>query len=148
MDERQYYVYIMSSRSTTLYVGMTNDLLTRVWQHKEKLVDGFTKRYSIDRLVYYEAGGSLEGAANREHELKGWNRAKKITLVESKNPAWRDLYLELTEQNNAKQKPVIKHESGIITRRRDSSLLSEIDQYKGGYHSSLNCVRKHIRKER
>jgi hypothetical protein len=89
-------------------------------------------------LVYYEAGGSLEGAANREHELKGWNRAKKITLVESKNPAWRDLYLELTEQNNAKQKPVIKHESGIITRRRDSSLLSEIDQYKGGYHSSLN----------
>ncbi len=123
MNETDYYVYIMSSRSTVLYIGMTTDLLGRVWQHKEKLVDGFTKRYSIDRLLYYESAGSLEGTANREHQLKSWTRAKKIALVESTNPDWKDLYFELTEQADFVQKPVLRHPFRLA--RRDSSLRSE-----------------------
>lgn len=68
---KDYYVYIMSSRSSTLYVGVTNDLLRRVLEHKLRLVDGFTKRYNIDRLVYFEAGGTIDSAIAREKQVKG-----------------------------------------------------------------------------
>jgi putative endonuclease len=125
LRDTDYYVYIMSSRSTVLYIGMTNELLKRVREHKEKLVKGFTKRYSIDRLVYYEVAECLEAAADQEHQLKGWTRARKIELIESANPEWRDLYFELTEQEQPGQKPVIKH-SYLLTHR-DSSLRSEIE---------------------
>jgi len=86
-----YYVYIMTNRSGTLYTGMTNDLRRRVWEHKQKLIEGFTKRYNITRLVYYEESGDVNAAIAREKQIKGWLRRKKIALVESLNPGWTDL---------------------------------------------------------
>ena len=87
---KTYYVYIMTNKSKTLYTGVTNDLQRRVDQHKRKLVGGFTQRYTIDRLVCYEAGLDVRAAITREKEIKGWSRAKKIVLVRSVNRRWRD----------------------------------------------------------
>jgi len=87
----QYYVYIMTNRSRTLYTGVTNDLQRRVYEHKRKLVDGFTKKYNLSRLVYYETTNDVRSAIAREKQIKGWVRSKKIALVESMNPTWRDL---------------------------------------------------------
>jgi putative endonuclease len=81
----------MTSRSGTLYTGVTADLGRRVYQHKHKLLPGFTARYSIHRLVYYEETSDVHAAIAREKQIKGWLRAKKIALVESLNPEWRDL---------------------------------------------------------
>jgi putative endonuclease len=89
--EHEYFVYIMTNRSRTLYTGVTNDLLRRVTEHKEKRVPGFTARYNIDRLVYYERTGQIWEAIAREKQIKGWLRAKKIALIESQYPEWRDL---------------------------------------------------------
>ena len=114
----------MSSRSSTLYIGSAHDLLKRVLDHKEKIVDGFTKRYFINRLVYYEACETLEAAINREKQLKGWTRAKKIVLIESVNPEWKDLSLELMFQEDSKQiseKPVIKRGTLNSYRKRGDS---------------------------
>ncbi len=88
---RQYYVYIMASLSRRLYTGVTNNLARRVFEHKTKKVDGFTKRYHIGRLVYYETHRYILNAIRREKEIKGWRREKKIMLIESMNPAWKDL---------------------------------------------------------
>lgn len=88
---RQYYVYIMTNGVRTLYVGVTNDLARRVYEHKQKLVDGFTKRYNITMLVYYEATTDVGAAITREKQLKGWLRRKKMALVDSMNPRWVDL---------------------------------------------------------
>jgi putative endonuclease len=88
---KQYYVYIMSNRSKTLYTGVTNDLMRRVYEHKNKLVEGFTKKYNITRLVYFEETNDVPSAIAREKQIKGWLRSKKITLIESKNPKWKDL---------------------------------------------------------
>jgi putative endonuclease len=77
--------------SGTLYTGITSDLEKRVYQHKQKLADGFTKRYNVDRLVYYEETTDIEVALEREKEIKGWRRSKKISLIESINPTWKDL---------------------------------------------------------
>ena len=88
---RQYYVYIMTNRSRTLYIGVTNDLARRVYEHKSKSVEGFTKRYRMNRLVYFDSTSSVEGAISREKELKGWRRSKKIDLIENGNPRWKDL---------------------------------------------------------
>ena len=93
---KQFYVYILASRRNgTLYVGMTSNLIQRIWQHKEKLVDGFTKKYSITKLVYYDVTESMESAIAREKQIKGWTRAKKLVLIEGRNPEWRDLSDEL-----------------------------------------------------
>ncbi|MBI2906494.1 MAG: GIY-YIG nuclease family protein [Chloroflexi bacterium] len=81
----------MTNRSWTLYVGFTNGLEKRVWQHKHKVVPGFTSKYNVDRLVYYEQGGDVLAAMGREKQLKGWTRAKKIALIDSFNPKWVDL---------------------------------------------------------
>jgi putative endonuclease len=89
--DRQYHVYIMASRSKTLYVGVTSDLGRRMQQHKEKQVAGFTARYSIDRLVYVEATSDVNAAIAREKEIKGWARGKKVALIESVNLGWADL---------------------------------------------------------
>ena len=86
-----YYVYIMTSRSDTLYTGVTNDLHRRVYEHRQKLVDGFTKRYNINMLAYYEQTNDVEAAIRREKQVKGWRRSKKMDLIESMNPQWRDL---------------------------------------------------------
>ena len=88
---RQYYVYIMTNRSRTLYVGVTNDLERRVYEHKSEINDGSTKRYKINRLVYFDATSNAEGAISREKEIKRWRRSKKIDLIEASNPGWKDL---------------------------------------------------------
>ncbi len=91
-----YYVYILASKPHgTLYVGVTNDLIRRVWEHREKLVKGFTKQYDIARLVYFEQTDSIESAITREKQLKNWHRPWKINLIEQQNPEWRDLYAEI-----------------------------------------------------
>jgi len=91
---RQYYVYIMASISRVLYVGVTNDLLRRVLEHKAGEVEGFTKRYNVNRLVHIEATSDVRAALEREKELKRWRRSKKIDLIEKSNPGWKDLSLE------------------------------------------------------
>ena len=83
------------AKHLTLYTGVTNDLKKRVWQHKEKLVESFTKRYHVDMLVYYEASNSVESAIDREKQIKAGSRQKKIDLISKMNPEWRDLYEEL-----------------------------------------------------
>ena len=94
--EKQPAVYIMASRlNGTLYIGVTSDLLGRCWQHRNHLVEGFTRRYGIDLLVYYEIHEDMESAILREKQLKKWKRNWKIELIESFNPRWIDLYFSL-----------------------------------------------------
>lgn len=88
---KEYYVYIMTNHSRTLYIGMTNDLKRRVYQHKQKRIEGFSSRYNITQLVYYESTNDVHVAIAREKQLKGWIRAKKIALIETQNPDWKDL---------------------------------------------------------
>jgi putative endonuclease len=93
---RQYYVYIMTNpMNTVLYVGVTRDLIKRVYEHKAKLVDGFTKKYNIVKLVYYEVLEDIENAIFREKQIKAGSRQKKIELINGMNKEWRDLYDEL-----------------------------------------------------
>ncbi len=87
----QYYVYIMTNKSRTLYTGVTNDLERRVYEHKQKLVPGFTAKYNITRLVYFEVTQDVQAAIAREKQIKGWLRRKKISLIESLNSEWKDL---------------------------------------------------------
>ena len=89
-----YYVYIMSNRHKTLYIGVTNDLERRVYEHKNGLTPGFTKRYDINRLVLYEEFSDVNEAIAREKRLKGWVRRRKIELIEAVNPGWEDLAAE------------------------------------------------------
>jgi putative endonuclease len=91
MHEGGYCTYIMASRSHTLYIGVTGNLLRRVFQHKWKEHEGFTARYNCDRLVWFERRQYAQEAIAREKELKGWRRAKKIALIEASNPSWQDL---------------------------------------------------------
>ena len=88
---KQFYVYIMTNRSKTLYIGVTNDLWRRVYEHKNKLIEGFTKKYNLNKLVYYEIHNEINRGILREKQLKGWSRIKKIKLIESQNPFWLDL---------------------------------------------------------
>ena len=92
--DKHYYVYIMSNPSRTLYTGMTNGLERRVGEHKRKAVPGFTARYNITRLVYFEVFENVRNAIDREKRIKAWTRAKRVALVESKNPKWDDLSRE------------------------------------------------------
>jgi putative endonuclease len=93
MEARRFYVYILASRiGGTLYIGVTNDLVRRLGEHRLKLVDGFTEKYDVIRLVYFEQFEDPENAIKREKRLKKWNRAWKIRLLEEHNPDWQDLY--------------------------------------------------------
>ncbi|SRR6266508_1621855 len=87
---RVFYVYIMASRSRVLYTGVTNDIARRVYEHKRSLIAGFTSRYRITRLVHFEEFGDIRDAIAREKEIKGWVRARKIQLIEERNPTWED----------------------------------------------------------
>jgi putative endonuclease len=98
IGDKQYYVYILASKiGGTLYIGVTNDLIRRVWQHREKLADGFTKKYGVAALVYYEVHSDVKAAITREKQMKKWNRAWKIRLIEEDNPNWNDLYMKITK---------------------------------------------------
>ena len=91
MKQHQYFVYIMASESGTLYIGVTNDLYKRAYQHKNGLSDGFTEKYLCHKLIFFEETSDVESAISREKQLKNWNRAKKEFLIKTKNPAWKDL---------------------------------------------------------
>ena len=86
-----YYVYIITNNSGTLYTGVTNDLQRRIFEHKHKLGGDFSKRYNLTRLIYYEMTNDVNAAIAREKQIKGWRKAKKLTLINSINPNWRDL---------------------------------------------------------
>jgi len=93
---KQYYVYILTNkRNGVLYTGVTGDLVSRAWQHKEKVADGFTKKYGVRYLVWYESHSTPEAAITREKQIKKWNRQWKINMIEKSNPAWKDLYPEI-----------------------------------------------------
>ena len=91
---KQFYVYIMTNKSKTLYTGVTNNLERRIYEHKQKLVPGFTSTYNITLLVYFEMTPDVKVALSREKQIKGWRRSKKISLIEAVNPEWKDLSAE------------------------------------------------------
>ena len=92
------FVYIMASqRNGTLYIGSTFDLIKRVWEHKNKVIDGFTSKYNVNQLVYYEEHPTIIEAAQRENRLKSWRRQWKLHMIEKFNPAWRDLYEDICD---------------------------------------------------
>ncbi len=91
MRDHEYFAYIVCSGSGTLYTGMTNNMSRRALQHKSGEIEGFASKYGCNRLVYYESFDDVHKAIGREKQLKGWRRAKKIALIESKNPRWKDL---------------------------------------------------------
>ena len=94
--EKSFYIYILANkRNGTLYIGITSDLIKRIGEHKNKVIKGFTKKYSIDKLVYYEHHDTAESAINREKRLKDWDRKWKLELIEKSNPAWKDLYKDI-----------------------------------------------------
>ena len=91
-----YYVYILTSRRNgTLYIGVTNDLIKRIWEHKNHSKKGFTEKYNICQLIYFEQTNNINSAINREKQLKSWNRKWKLDLIEKVNPDWKDLYQDL-----------------------------------------------------
>ena len=87
----------MTNATRTLYIGVTNDLMRRVYEHRQKLVDGFSKKYNITMLMYHESTSDVQAAIAREKQLKGWRRSKKVALIESLNPRWKDLAQEWYE---------------------------------------------------
>ena len=94
--EKQPCVYLLASqRNGTLYVGVTSNLPKRVWEHKSKFVKGFTEKYRVDKLVWYELHGTMESAIQREKNIKNWKRRWKLEIIEAMNPDWKDLYEEL-----------------------------------------------------
>ncbi|MEK7561010.1 MAG: GIY-YIG nuclease family protein [Patescibacteria group bacterium] len=91
----QYYVYILANKQNgTFYIGVTNDLQRRMYEHKNNLIEGFTKKYGVHKLVYYEHTTDIQGALQREKQLKKWQRKWKLRLIEESNPEWKDLSLE------------------------------------------------------
>jgi putative endonuclease len=99
-EERQYYVYLLTNfTNSVIYTGVTRDLLQRVQQHRDKVADGFTSRYNVWKLVYYEVADEVESAIAREKQIKAGPRSRKEELVRSMNPAWKDLFQELTSQS-------------------------------------------------
>jgi len=92
MEVRRYYVYILTNKArTVLYTGVTNCLSRRIWQHQNKIIPGFTSRYNLNRLIYFEEFPDINDAIGREKRIKGWSRAKKIALIAQKNYRWTDL---------------------------------------------------------
>ena len=98
MRQHNYYLYIVTNRSGTLYTGMTNDLVRRMNEHRAGELEGFTKKYNITRLVYFEHTTDVTVAIAREKQIKGWRRDKKIKLIEKMNPNWRDLFDEINAE--------------------------------------------------
>ncbi len=102
-EEKDYTVYIMASqRNGTLYIGVTSNLIDRVYKHKKGIYKGFTKKYKVNKLVYYECYGDVYDAVAREKQLKKWNRTWKLDLIEKTNPQWEDLYNDLLKDDDEK----------------------------------------------
>ena len=96
--QKTYYVYITASkRNDTLYIGVTSNLKKRIYEHKESLIDGFTKKYNVDKLVYFETTNDVNSAIQKEKQMKKWKREWKINLIEKENPCWIDLYYNLEQ---------------------------------------------------
>ena len=94
--DKQYYIYILSNKlNTTLYTGVTNNLKKRAYEHKNNFIDGFSKKYNLHKLVYFEIFKDIENAIKREKQIKGGSRKKKIDLIQNRNPIWKDLYVEI-----------------------------------------------------
>ena len=99
MQRRQPCVYLLASdRNGTLYLGVASDLIARIWQHREHAIDGFSHRYGVARLVWFEQHVTMEAAIEREKRIKKWNRAWKLDLIDAQNPSWRDLWPDVTGQ--------------------------------------------------
>ena len=95
--EKAFYVYLLASQQNgTLYTGVTSDLVKRVWEHREEVVEGFTSKYGVKDLVWFEVHDNALSAITREKQLKKWNREWKINLIQQENPTWRDLYADIT----------------------------------------------------
>jgi putative endonuclease len=94
--EKTFHVYILASKSRVLYIGMTNNLARRIWQHKQKKMSGFTRMYNVTRLVWFELHGMATSAIAREKQIKAWRCAKKVELIKASNPEWKDLSVGLT----------------------------------------------------
>jgi putative endonuclease len=118
LSPKTYFVYIMSNRSKTLYTGVTNSLIRRVREHKSGIGSVFAAKYKLDRLIYFERFEDVHRAIGREKEIKGWLRIKKIALIVSVNPAWRDLSLEWYERH------AFQPDSGVTLASGDSIKLS------------------------
>ena len=94
--KNQYYIYILANkRNGTLYIGVTSNLIKRLYEHKNNIIEGFTKKYNIHKLVYYETTNDIESAIRREKQLKKWNKKWKLEIIEKNNLEWKDLYFEL-----------------------------------------------------
>ena len=132
---QQYLVYIMTNKSRTLYTGITNDLQRRVYEHRGKLLHGFTSRYNITKLVYFEAIPNIREAITREKQIKGWLRSKKIALIESVNPNWIDLSSEWSLSDQTHRRKVQNSEQGA--RHSERSEESE--------HPMNQILRRHER---
>jgi len=115
---RTYCVYILASRSRTLYVGVTNDLERRLRQHRDRITPGFTSRYQIFELVHYEVFGDVRLAIAREKEIKGWRREKKLQLIREHNPPWEDLAERLARQRAAENNRI---RSEMQTKRKSAA---------------------------
>ncbi len=101
---KSYYIYIMTSKKNgTLYIGITNDLIKRVFEHKKGLVEGFTKKYQVNKLVYFEETQDVESAIMREKKLKDWKRKWKLELIEKTNPKWDDLYDKILDSESSSE---------------------------------------------
>lgn len=104
--EKQPIAYLLAGRRNgTLYIGVTSDLVARVWQHRNHAVPGFTHHHGVTQLVWYELHGTMEAAITREKQLKRWNRAWKVRLIEESNPYWRDLWFEITGRSQVTGSP-------------------------------------------
>ena len=109
----------MTNFSKTLYIGITSDLVKRIYEHKNKMIEGFTRRYNITKLVYFEETNDVNVAIQREKQLKGWLRKKKIALIESVNPSWRDLSEDFFEKGQ-----ILRHAFGLAQNDKINSRLS------------------------
>ncbi len=112
MVNHNYYVYIMASVSSVLYIGVTNDLIRRVEEHRDDVVEGFTKKYKCKKLVYYEHFFDINDAIKREKALKGWKRSRKVEMITKQNYRWQDLYSQLTGQDRDPSRSLSSHSGG------------------------------------
>ena len=148
-DPKIYFVYIMTNRSKTLYTGVTNSLIRRVREHKQRIGSGFTSKYKLDRLVYYERFEDVHRAIGREKQIKGWSRLKRIALIVSINPAWRDLSLEWYERHAYQpDSPVLLPASPTVSSRGPRFLRAEGSMHFAGSTAATSAIDPSAGKQR